>query len=97
MQRDFAGEARKKILIMRVCTDYRCLHLNILARNEITRGVQSIEKGLHDGTLIPEDVSETLLQDSFRILPSQPLDLLVRTSGETRLSDFLLWQVNNLN
>ncbi|CAG7723229.1 unnamed protein product [Allacma fusca] len=62
------------------------------SRNEITRGIRSIEKGLFDGDISLEDVSEDLLEGSFRILPSQPLDLLVRTSGETRLSDFLLWQ-----
>jgi ditrans,polycis-polyprenyl diphosphate synthase len=62
------------------------------SRNEITRGIRSIEKGLFDGDIALDDVTEDLLEDSFRILPSQPLDLLVRTSGETRLSDFLLWQ-----
>jgi len=62
------------------------------SRNEITRGIRTIHEGIADNLLLPEDVSEDFLTDTFRMLPSKPLDLLVRTSGETRLSDFLLWQ-----
>jgi undecaprenyl diphosphate synthase len=69
------------------------LLFNISARNEITRGVKCLQQGVLDGDLLPEDLTEELLTESFQIVPSRPLDLLVRTSGETRLSDFLLWQV----
>jgi len=62
------------------------------ARNEIVRGIKSVEAGLLDNQILPEDVSEELLTQTFQLLPAQPLDLLVRTSGERRLSDFLLWQ-----
>jgi len=62
-------------------------------RNEITRGIQSLQQGVLDGNLEVDDLNEDLLSKSFHILPTLPLDLLVRTSGETRLSDFLLWQV----
>jgi len=65
------------------------------ARNEITRAVQCVQKGVLNGVLETDDVNETLLSEAFLILPTQPLDLLVRTSGETRLSDFLLWQSTN--
>ena len=39
------------------------------------------------------DISEGLLEKCFYSYQSLPPDLLVRTSGEVRLSDFLLWQV----
>lgn len=62
-------------------------------RNEITRGIQCLEEGVLEGDIRLEDLNEDLLEKSFQILPSLPVDLIVRTSGETRLSDFLLWQV----
>jgi ditrans,polycis-polyprenyl diphosphate synthase len=65
------------------------------ARNEITRGVQCIQSGVINDDLLPEDIDEDLLSETFLRLPTRPLDLLVRTSGETRLSDFLLWQSTN--
>jgi len=62
------------------------------SRNEITRGVQCVQQGVLDGDLLVDDLNEDLLSKTFQIMPTLPLDLLVRTSGETRLSDFLLWQ-----
>ena len=40
------------------------------------------------------DISESLLEKCFYTSEASDPDLLVRTSGEVRLSDFLLWQVN---
>jgi len=62
------------------------------SRNEITRGMKWVQRGLLDGDLLEDDVNCNLLEDCFSMLPYKPLDILVRTSGETRLSDFLLWQ-----
>ncbi|CAL8143243.1 unnamed protein product [Orchesella dallaii] len=62
------------------------------ARNEMMRGVNSLITGVSNGELVQADVSEALLEDAFQIHPPRDLDLLVRTSGELRLSDFLLWQ-----
>lgn len=39
------------------------------------------------------DINESLLESCFYTNKSRPVDLLIRTSGEVRLSDFLLWQV----
>lgn len=64
----------------------------ISARNEMARGVNSLISGINKGDLQLDDLSEDLLEDTFQIHPPKHLDLLVRTSGETRLSDFLLWQ-----
>ena len=41
------------------------------------------------------DVSDELLEHCLYTGDSPPPDLLIRTSGEVRLSDFLLWQVSN--
>ena len=38
------------------------------------------------------DVDSALLESCFYTAPCQPVDILLRTSGEVRLSDFLLWQ-----
>jgi len=62
------------------------------ARNEMFRGIRALEEGVLDGQLLTSDLNEDLLEKSFQRMPMLPLDLLVRTSGETRLSDFLLWQ-----
>eukprot|EP00727_Mastigamoeba_balamuthi_P009597 m51a1_g526 hypothetical protein (317) ;mRNA; f:361710-363377 len=60
------------------------------SRDEITRAVRAVATALQDGRLLPEDVDENLLEKCLFCGDSP--DLLVRTSGEMRLSDFLLWQ-----
>lgn len=63
------------------------------ARDEMTDAIEMILKYGPDYQLKPEDIDERLLD---KCLYSQPLttpDLLIRTSGESRLSDFLMWQV----
>ena len=45
------------------------------------------------GELGEEEVTEEVVGSLLYTATSLPVDLLVRTSGETRLSDFLLWQV----
>ena len=42
---------------------------------------------------ICSDISEELLEKTFYTSHCKPVDLLIRTSGEIRLSDFLLWEV----
>jgi ditrans,polycis-polyprenyl diphosphate synthase len=88
----FAYTCKPNVLL--ISPDKQLIMYNyiITARNEITRGIKSIQRGLVDGDILEEDVNSKLLEESFYIIPSKPLDLLVRTSGETRLSDFLLWQ-----
>ena len=43
------------------------------------------------------DISEALLEQCFYSSETSDPELLVRTSGEVRLSDFLLWQVNTVD
>ncbi|MGH6720189.1 MAG: polyprenyl diphosphate synthase, partial [Alphaproteobacteria bacterium] len=66
--------------------------LNYGSRQEIVRAARRMAQDLVAGTLSPEDVTEDLVG---RYLDTRDLpdpDLLIRTSGEQRLSNFLLWQ-----
>jgi undecaprenyl diphosphate synthase len=46
--------------------------------------------------LISSDIDENLIDKCLYTSHSNQVDLLVRTSGEVRLSDFLLWQVTSI-
>jgi len=62
------------------------------SREEIVHAVQEAAKEVVGGALDPGDVTENILEKFLYTNESLPLDLLIRTSGEKRLSDFLLWQ-----
>jgi undecaprenyl diphosphate synthase len=69
------------------------LALSYGGRQEITDAVRRIAREVQSGELIPEDVDEELLGRHL-YLPDMPdPDLLIRTSGENRISNFLLWQL----
>lgn len=64
------------------------------SRDEITNSLKTIIEGVEDNDLRAEDLSETLIDECLYTNKCSNVDLLVRTSGELRFSDFLLWQVN---
>lgn len=64
------------------------------SRDEITESIRTIVRGVEDKELRPEDVSDSLIRRCMYSRLSPDPDLLVRTSGEARLSDFMLWQVS---
>ena len=70
--------------------------LNYGSRAEITRGVRKLCESVRSGTLAPEDIDEKIISESLYTgaengsVPDP--DLIIRTSGEQRLSNFLLWQ-----
>ncbi|XP_075227828.1 dehydrodolichyl diphosphate synthase subunit [Lycorma delicatula] len=64
------------------------------ARDEVTHAVRTIVNGVSEGLLEEQDITSELLSHCFYTGSSPEPDLLIRTSGETRLSDFLLWQVS---
>ena len=73
--------------------DYTGLTVNMAinygGRDEIVRGVKKvIEKGIKS-----EDITESLFQDQLDFEGIPDVDLLIRTGGEKRLSNFLLWHV----
>ena len=70
------------------------LALSYSARWEILHAVRELSVAVRDGRLQPEDVTEALFSDSLttRLLPDP--DLMIRTGGEQRISNFLLWQLS---
>ena len=62
------------------------------SRQEITNAVQQIAQKVRDGKLNPSEIDEVLIDSHSSTYPTFNPDLIIRTSGETRLSNFLLWQ-----
>ncbi|XP_074074117.1 dehydrodolichyl diphosphate synthase complex subunit DHDDS isoform X2 [Macrotis lagotis] len=65
------------------------------SRHEISNAVKEMAWGVEQGLLDPSDVSESLLDKCLYTNNSPNPDILIRTSGEVRLSDFLLWQTSH--
>ncbi len=66
--------------------------VNYGGRVEITKAVRSIAEDVKTGALAPEDVSESLISSRLYTCDIPDPDLMIRTSGEFRISNFLLWQ-----
>lgn len=66
--------------------------LNYGAQDEMLRAVQHIASNVKQGELEPEAISLDHISGALDTADLPPLDLLIRTSGELRLSNFLLWQ-----
>ncbi|MBO4834781.1 MAG: isoprenyl transferase [Lachnospiraceae bacterium] len=67
--------------------------INYGARDEITRGVREIAESVRNGEIDPADISEELITAHLDTRDIPDPDLLIRTSGEERLSNFLMWQL----
>lgn len=66
--------------------------LNYGGRDEIVRGVKKIAKMVEEGELSAKDITPQLLSDSLDTKGIPDPDLVIRTSGEMRISNFLIWQ-----
>ena len=66
--------------------------LNYGSRDEITRMVKSVAEKSAKGELRPEDINEEFISDMLDTAGLPDVDLIIRPSGEQRLSNFLLWQ-----
>jgi len=69
------------------------LAINYGARAEIVDAVRSIARDVRDGRLAPDDVTEDLFSDRLYTGGLPDPDLLIRTGGDMRISNFLLWQL----
>lgn len=67
--------------------------VNYGSRDEITRAVRRMLADCMDGKLTPEEVSEATIGSYLDTRELPDPDLLIRTSGEERLSNYLLWQL----
>jgi undecaprenyl diphosphate synthase len=70
------------------------LALNYGSRAEITDAVRAIAEQVKRGTLDPRDVTEQTISDHLYTAGMPDVDLLVRTAGELRVSNYLLWQIS---
>jgi undecaprenyl diphosphate synthase len=66
--------------------------LNYGSRAELVEAARRLAVKAANGELRPEQIDETLVDQQMDTAGLPPLDLLIRTSGEVRLSNFLLWQ-----
>lgn len=89
--------------IKAVCEDceHRSLHrqkmqliiaFNYGGRREITQAAQKIAKKVQAGEIKPEDITEEMMSGNMYLPDVPDPDLIIRPSGELRLSNFLLWE-----
>jgi undecaprenyl diphosphate synthase len=67
--------------------------INYGGRDEIRRAVKKIAQEVSDGILSPDDITEDTISERLDTAGLPDPDLLIRTSGEERLSNFLPWQL----
>ena len=72
---------------------YFQIAMNYGSRDEITRGMKKMAQDVADGKLSPENVTEARVESYLDTAGVPDPDLLIRTSGEQRLSNFLMWQL----
>ena len=92
-----AGDLRQRITDVQERTAGRegitvNIALNYCGRHEIVHAVQQAVSLARQGTLTPEAVDEALVDSLMYTAGQPPVDLIIRPSGEQRISNFLLWQ-----
>jgi undecaprenyl diphosphate synthase len=85
LERITNNTADRQGLVLNICFDYG-------SRTEIVEAVQKISQGVLDGKIKPNEISEVNIEEYLYTKDLPQLDLLIRPSGEIRLSNFLLWQ-----
>jgi undecaprenyl diphosphate synthase len=89
------GEMDKTIQMSSSNTGLRlCLAINYGARLEMADAVRSIAEQVRAGLLDPDEISEQTIRDHLYTAGMPDPDLLIRTAGEMRISNFLLWQIS---
>jgi undecaprenyl diphosphate synthase len=71
-----------------------CLAVNYGARAEIVEAARRLAREARDGTVEPEAIDEDAVAARLDTAGMPDPDLLVRTAGEMRVSNFLLWQIS---
>jgi ditrans,polycis-polyprenyl diphosphate synthase len=74
-------------MFLNVCLSYT-------SRDDIAHAVKNMVAKVENGELSPVQINQNLFENMLYTGDSPPLDILVRTSGATRLSDFMLWEGN---
>ncbi len=86
MQRVEEKTKDRKGLTLNVCLDYG-------SHDEITRAAKKVAEDVLNGQLTLASINEDVFASRLYTRDLPDVDLLIRTSGEVRLSNFLLWQV----
>lgn len=77
-----AGNGKLKLIVA----------FNYGSRQEITRVAQTIARKVADGKINPDDITQAVFANHLDTAGAPDPDLLIRTGGEQRLSNYLLWQ-----
>ena len=71
-----------------------CLAVNYGARTEITDAVRAIAERVRKGEIEPSEISDQTIHEHLYTAGLPDPDLLIRTAGEMRVSNYLLWQIS---
>ncbi|MGO4505050.1 MULTISPECIES: polyprenyl diphosphate synthase [unclassified Dyella] len=92
-----AGLRQRMLVAMARTAGNEALHLNIAVsyggRWDIVQAARKAAEAVARGELRAEDINETTLGQGMCLAELPPLDLFIRTGGECRVSNFLLWQL----
>lgn len=91
-------DIRKRILELEKASEHNDglnfqIAINYGSRDEMIRAMRAMAKDVEAGTLAPEVISEKIFESYLDTHDIPDPDLLIRTSGELRLSNYLLWQL----
>jgi undecaprenyl diphosphate synthase len=67
--------------------------INYGGRDELRRGITNLAKKVANGEIKPENINEDTIENELDTAGLPAPDLMIRTSGEQRISNFLLWQI----
>jgi undecaprenyl diphosphate synthase len=91
---EIQAELRRAMKATARCTGLKLvLALSYSGRADLTEAVRKISFEVQSGKLKPSQIKEGIISRSLSTAPLPTVDLLIRTSGEVRLSNFLLWEL----
>jgi undecaprenyl diphosphate synthase len=92
---DVVREIDKTIELSRANDGMRlCLAVNYGSRGEIVDAVRAIARSVQSGRLAPDAIDEQCVADHLYTAGMSDPDLVIRTAGEMRVSNYLLWQIS---
>lgn len=95
LPQDVLDEMDRTVEACSVCTGMTlCLAINYGARGEIVDAIKSIAAEVAAGKCPPDSIDEGVVSNHLYTAGLPDPDLLIRTSGEMRLSNYLLWQIS---